>query len=61
MTFSFHPEARVELDAAVEYYERCQPGLGWDLAIEVYSAIQNIVSYPAAWPVLEGDVRRCLA
>lgn len=60
MTFSFHPDAEAEFLAAIDYYEKCEPGLGLDFSIEVHSTIQNIVDYPAAWPILEDDVRRCL-
>jgi len=60
MIFSFHPEAAAEFQAAISYYEDCKPGLGYDFSIEVHSAIQNIVNHPLAWPLFEGDVRRCL-
>ena len=60
MIFEFHPEADTEFFQAIDYYEECEDGLGYDFSIEVYSTIQNILDYPAAWPVLEGDVRRCL-
>ena len=60
MTFVFHPEAEAEFLAAVSYYEVCEVGLGEDFSLEVYSSIQNILSYPLAWPVLEGNIRRCL-
>jgi plasmid stabilization system protein ParE len=60
MTFSFHPEARDEFNEAIEYYENCEAGLGYDFSIEVHTAIQNMVNYPTAWPVVEEDVRRCL-
>ncbi len=60
MSFSFAPEARAEFLNAIDYYESCEPGLGHDFAIEVHAAIQRIVDFPAAWPELEGDVRRCL-
>ena len=60
MTFSFHPEASAELFESIEYYEQCDPGLGCDFSIEVYSAIQTIIAYPNAWPVLEDDIRRFL-
>ena len=61
MIFSFHPEAESEFYDAVDYYEHCETDLGFDFAVEIYSTIQNIVNYPAAWPVLEDEVRRCLA
>lgn len=53
MNFSFHPEAEEEFNKAIE------PGLGYDFALEVYSAIQRAVEYPTAWAVLDGEVRRC--
>jgi plasmid stabilization system protein ParE len=60
MTFRFHPEAERELREAVEYYEDIEPGLGYDLSVEVYSAVQRALAYPLAWPVLDGDIRRAL-
>ena len=60
MTFSFHPEAKDELNKDIEYYENCEPGLGYDFSIEVHVAIQNIVNYPTAWPIIGEDIRRCL-
>ncbi len=59
MTFSFHPEAEAEFHETISYYEEHEQGLGYDFSIEVYSAIQKVVEYPSAWPVLEGDIRRC--
>ena len=32
MRFYFHPDADVEFDSAVEYYEQGQPGLGLEFA-----------------------------
>lgn len=60
MTFAFHPEAEAEFYAAINYYEKCELGLGEDFSIEVFLAVQHVVDYPSAWPVLEDDVRRCL-
>ncbi len=60
MIFRFHPEAERELREAVAYYEEIESGLGYDLSVEVYSADQRAVSYPKAWPVLDGDIRRAL-
>jgi len=60
MTFVFHPEANAEFFEAIEYYEQCELGLGCDFSIEVYSAINTILKYPEAWPVLEDDIRRFL-
>ena len=60
MKWAFHPEAETEFHEAIDYYEECEAGLGADFAIEVHTAIQNILTYPEAWPTQEGDIRRCL-
>lgn len=60
MTFDFHPEAEVEFIAAIAFYETAEPSLGEEFSLEVHAAMRNILSYPNAWPVLEGAVRRCL-
>ncbi|MDI6753133.1 MAG: type II toxin-antitoxin system RelE/ParE family toxin [Thermodesulfobacteriota bacterium] len=60
MNFLFHPEAKDEFNEAIEYYEDCEPGLGYDFSIEVHAAIQIIINYPTAWPIIDEDVRRCL-
>jgi hypothetical protein len=57
--YAFHPEAKAEFLAAVDYYEDRAPGLGSDFALEVHSTIGNIRNFPKAWPILEGDMRRC--
>jgi hypothetical protein len=46
MTFSFHPEAELELHEAIDYYEDCERGLGYDFSIEVLGTVQNIANYP---------------
>ncbi|MCG5535754.1 type II toxin-antitoxin system RelE/ParE family toxin [Ectothiorhodospira mobilis] len=60
MSFRLHPEAERELHEAVHYYEGIEPGLGYDLSVEIYSAIQRAVAYPQAWPVLDDEIRRAL-
>jgi len=37
MTFSFHPEAESEFRGAIDYYEGCERGLGYDFSIEVFA------------------------
>lgn len=59
MKYAFHPEARAEFLAAIDFYEDREPGLGSDFAIEVHSIIENVLSFPNAWPILEDDIRRC--
>lgn len=36
MNYSFHPEAEIEFNQAVEYYETCQAGLGLAFAKEIF-------------------------
>ena len=60
MTYTFHPEARLEYLEAVQYYEQRRGGLGAGFTIEVEAAIERILEAPTRWPVLEQDVRRCL-
>jgi len=60
VTFSFHPAARTELNEAVDYYEDCQPGLGYEFAEEVYATIARVLQYPEGWSQLSRRARRCL-
>lgn len=60
MKFLFHPEAEAELIEAADYHESKETGLGVDFAMEIYSAIERIASFPMAWPKIEPEIRRCL-
>jgi len=60
MTCTLHPEADRELREAIAYYEMREAGLGTEFAVEVCAALGRIADHPNAWPVLEGDLRRCL-
>jgi len=60
MNFVFHPEAEKEFKKAIEYYDGINPLLGYDYAVEVFSAIQLAVSFPEAWPTIEGNIHRTL-
>ena len=60
MTFDFHPEAEAELNEAVSFYEAAETQLGEEFLLEVLATVCTILSHPRAWPVLEGEVRRCL-
>jgi plasmid stabilization system protein ParE len=60
MSFSFHPEAEEEFNQAIDYYEEIESGLGYDFALEVYSAIKRSVEFPKAWAELDGEIRRSL-
>ena len=43
MTYSFHEEAESEFNDAIDHYEECRKGLGFEFASEVYDTIQRIV------------------
>jgi plasmid stabilization system protein ParE len=59
MKYFYHPAAEAEFYDAIEYYESCAAGLGYDFSIEVHSTIERILLYPKAWPILVNDIRRC--
>ncbi len=60
MKYSFHPEAEIEFNISIDYYEECQINLGLEFANEVYTTIQRILDFPNAWQPLDKDIRRCL-
>jgi len=60
VNFVFHTSAREELNRAVDYYEECEAGLGYDFLEEVYAAIKRIQAYPEAWAQFSSRTRRCL-
>jgi hypothetical protein len=34
MNYSFHPEAEIEFNNAIDYYEECKEGLGLEFTVE---------------------------
>ena len=60
MKYSFHPDAEIEFNISIDYYEECQTNLGLEFANEVYVTIQRILDFPNAWQSLDNDIRRCL-
>jgi len=60
MAYSFHPDAELELNQAIDYYEECQAGLGLEFADEIYKTVQRILVFPNAWQSLGEGNRRCL-
>jgi len=57
---SFHPEALGEYLGAVSYYADISPRLAESFIESFESAIDEILTYPEAWQIVEEDVRRCL-
>jgi hypothetical protein len=60
MKVRFLEAAKLELDAAVDYYNRERPGLGYEFLWEVFFAIDRIKQFPSAWQPFCEDARRCL-
>ncbi|HAR65919.1 MAG TPA: plasmid stabilization protein [Lentisphaeria bacterium] len=56
----FHPEAENELYSAAEYYEKKLLNLGVDFLAELDRTVDDIVTHPTAWAILEFDVRKHL-
>jgi plasmid stabilization system protein ParE len=56
----FHPEAKAEMMEAAAYYEAQQPQLGRRFLVSVHDALNRLQVNPLLYPVVEGDVRRCL-
>ncbi len=59
MNIQFLEPARAELIDAVSYYNRQRQGLGAEFANEVRVAIERIIEYPEAWPLVAKRTRRC--
>jgi toxin ParE1/3/4 len=55
---SFHPEALEEYLGAVSYYADISPRLGESLIKSFESAIEQILTHPKAWRIVEENVRR---
>ncbi|MCP4642512.1 MAG: type II toxin-antitoxin system RelE/ParE family toxin [bacterium] len=56
----FHPDAEAEMNDAASWYESRQPGLGKRFLTSVQDAVNRVQASPELYPVIEGNVRRCL-
>jgi hypothetical protein len=54
----FHPEARAEFDAAMEYYELVRPRLGTAFLAEVQAATEYAQRLPQAGSPVSDELRR---
>jgi plasmid stabilization system protein ParE len=52
--------AEQEFMDAVSYYNSESPGLGFEFAAEVQTAVERIKNNPEAWTLLSRRTRRCL-
>jgi plasmid stabilization system protein ParE len=59
MLVRFLEPAENELDEARDYYNAQRPGLGDEFLVEVLLTLERIQAYPAAWPHLSRQTRRC--
>ena len=59
MKLEFHPAARDEFRAAVEFYESAVPGLGSRFLLAVRSAAERALAHPLSG-ALRGSSRRLL-
>lgn len=60
MIQSIHPEAELEFEAAADFYNERDEGLGDDFLEEVFAAIDRIIHFPNSWPRSSNRTRRCL-
>ena len=61
MRFIFHPDAEIEFEQIVTYYESKQDGLGLELADEVLATIARILDFPQVGSLFSKNTRRCVA
>jgi plasmid stabilization system protein ParE len=54
----FLPEAKTEYDAAVDWYEQQQPGLGVDFVAKVREVLQRVANMPRMHAAVYQDVRK---
>lgn len=54
LRFRYHPEARRELDEAIDWYEEAATGLGGDFFAEVEAAVRDACEHPTRWPPFPG-------
>ena len=60
MKVRFNPEAVLEINAAVDYYEDNEAGLGIEFVMEIQKGIEMISNYPDSWQQLSVSTRRYL-
>lgn len=61
MNFRLDPQAAIELEIAIDYYDSISPRLGHAFAKSVYAAIQQAIEFPEAWTHIHQDTRRVVA
>ncbi len=56
----FSKEAKLEFDEAINYYNNEQLGLGDRFKAEIKFSINNILKFPNLYPIIQGEVRKCV-
>jgi len=59
MNVKFLEAALSEFNETVAYYNSQKERLGSDFSERVQAAIQRIIDYPEAWPLISRRTRRC--
>ena len=52
------PEARLEFESAVVWYNRKQPGLGDQFEMEVHATFQRILANPERYRIVSKTIRQ---
>jgi len=60
MSLEFHPSTAHDVNDALAYYGRQRAGLASQFRWEIDAALARISRNALAFPVVEGDVRRCV-
>jgi toxin ParE1/3/4 len=60
MTVSIHPEAERDLADRLDYYERQNPGLGYEFVREVRNSIEFLQIHPEMGQRIDAQLRRIL-
>ena len=56
----FINKASDELHAAVKYYNKERPGLGFEFANEIRSTLSRMRLHPEIWVEIDSGIRRCI-
>ena len=60
MNSAFHPAAKEEFLAAIDFYNESVPGLGAEFAAEIEAAVDRVEAFPKMWPEVSFEIHRCL-
>jgi plasmid stabilization system protein ParE len=60
MNLKFSIVAEREIEAAADYYEKQETGLGLSFVLELERSIKFILQFPKAWLPISKRARRCV-